>query len=83
MGNAIFLTDKQVAAIANVSRSYISALFAGKVRLRKGEKDLRKASPMVIAGRRNWSVKRVAKVLGVTEKEIFDAECVGSPTRET
>ena len=72
--NNLFLTDKQVAFLANVSVSYISALFkkGDKFTLKPGEVDLRKCNPLSIAGGRRWNPVKVAEILGATPDKILE-----------
>ena len=70
----IFLSDKQVAFIANVSVSYISALFkkGDKFTFGQGEIDLRRCNPITIAGGRRWNPAKVAEVLGISVEQIME-----------
>ena len=67
-----FLSDKQVAKVAQVSVSYISTLFSkgDELIFHSGEVDLRDAKPITIAGRRRWSPEKVANVLKITTEQI-------------
>lgn len=68
----IFISDKQVAKVAQVSVSYISALFrkGDKFVFGEGEVDLRAANPIILAGRRRWNPVKVAEILGLTTEQI-------------
>jgi hypothetical protein len=67
-----FISDKQVAKVAQVSVSYISALFrkGDKFVLSEGETDLRAAKPITLAGRRRWNPAKVAEILGLTTEQV-------------
>ena len=67
-----FISDKQVAKVAQVSVSYISALFrkGDKFVLGEGETDLRTAKPITLARRRRWNPAKVAEILGLTTEQV-------------
>ena len=74
MGGRIFLSDKEVACVLEVSVKslyrmlrgfYIKGKVCGDRRL-----DIKSAAPTVVNGMRRWNINRLARVLGVTPEEI-------------
>lgn len=77
-GKRIFITDKEVAAVAECSVASISRFANGFVRGGKGRKtaaasnaNLKDAKPLSVNGMRRWKASMVAKVLGITEDELW------------
>ena len=74
MGRRIFLTDKEVASVLEVSEKTLYRMLRGFYLKGKvcGERrlDIKSAAPTIINGTRRWNVVKLASVLGVTPEEI-------------
>lgn len=74
MSSRIFLTDKEVACILEVSEKTLYRMLRGffceKTLLGARQVDIREAAPEMFNGSRRWRVARLASVLGVTPDEI-------------
>lgn len=74
MGRRIFLTDKEVASVLEVSDKTLYRMLRGFYPKRKasGERrlDIKSVAPTIINGTRRWNVVKLASVLGVTPEEI-------------
>lgn len=74
MAKRIFITDKELAAVLEVSEKTIYRMLNGFYRRSraKGGKpvDVTAMRPDVVCGVRRWRIHRVAAVLGVDEAEI-------------
>ena len=71
----IYLTDKEVAAVLEVSSRTLYRMLHGFYRKEvKGRNrvDIRKMQPEVVNGVRRWRIAHVASVLGVSEDAIHD-----------
>lgn len=70
----IFVTDKEVAAICEMSWSTLSRVLSGSFyKKNDGKKriDLAKAEPEFVGNSRRWRVSKLASVLGITEEELL------------
>lgn len=65
--NRIFLTDKEVALVCEMSVTTVSRIAHG--RKRKGAADITSAMSN-IGGVRRWNVAKLALALGITVKEL-------------
>lgn len=74
MANRIFITDKELAAVLEISVKSLYRMLHGFYRKSgvagRRPVDVRRMSPDVVGGVRRWRVKRVAEVLGVDEATI-------------
>ena len=78
MSKRIFITDKEVAAVAECSVASISRFANGFVRGGYERKtaatetaNLKDAKPISINGMRRWKASSIAKILGITEDELW------------
>ncbi len=62
------MTDKEVAALLDVSPATISRMM--RERQSCGGLDLRKAKPWKIGKTRRWDIGRLAKALGVAKERV-------------
>lgn len=65
----IYLSDKEVALVLEVSVSTISRAIRGKSKNRAGL-DLSLANPISVGSARRWKISDLARVLGITVEEI-------------
>ena len=76
MAKRIFITDKELAVVLEVSEKTLYRMLHGfyrKGRVRGGEPvDLSAMEPRVVCGVRRWRTARVAKALGVDEATILE-----------
>jgi hypothetical protein len=77
MAKRLFLTDKEVGAVVELSPTTISRIVSGafagrKYRVRGRVVDLMDADPEQIGGARRWKVDRVASVLGISVEELIE-----------
>ena len=73
MANRIFLTDKEVCTVLEVSDKTLSRMLNGFFcKAPRGAKrvDIREAEPDAINGARRWRLHKLASILGVTPEEI-------------
>lgn len=76
MGRRLYITDKEVAAVMEISEKTLSRILHGFHRDGKRETagvriDLAAANPRIVGGYRRWSVSSLASVLGMTEEQIL------------
>lgn len=78
MSKRIFITDKELAAVAECSVASISRFANGFVRGGYERKtsataaaNLKDAKPISINGMRRWKASSIAKILGITEDELW------------
>ena len=77
MAKRLFLTDKEVGAVVEMSPTTISRIVSGasagrKYRVRGRVVDLMDADPEQIGCARRWKVDRVASVLGISVEELIE-----------
>ena len=76
MARRIYITDKELAAVLEVSMKTLYRMAHGfyrKTKVAGGRTvDVRTMLPDRVAGVRRWRISRVAEVLGVAEDEIMD-----------
>lgn len=74
MAKRIYLTDKEVASVLEISDKTLYRMLNGFFREAKvrGSRrlDIREAEPDVVNGSRRWRVHKLASLLGVTPEEI-------------
>lgn len=77
-GKRIYLTDKEVAELLEISTSTLSRIMSGFVRGGSHRKtnaesiDLRDAKPVSFGGNRRWRTSELARILNMTEEELLD-----------
>ena len=76
--NRIYLTDKEVASVLEVTPMTLYRMIRRFVRGGRGKEtigsvkiDIHEAEPESFGGYRRWKVDKLAKVLGITREEIF------------
>ena len=76
--NRIYLTDKEVAAVLEVTPMTLYRMMRRFVRGGRGKEtigsekiDIHEARPESFGGYRRWKVDKLANVLGITREEIF------------
>ena len=79
MGGRIYLTDKEVSAVLELSQQTLYRILGGFVRggARRAtfagrEIDLSAANPERVGGYRRWNAERLAAVLGITKDELLE-----------
>lgn len=74
MAKRIYLTDKEVCTVLEVSDKTLSRMLNGffcKTPVRGAKRiDIREAEPDAINGSRRWRLNKLASILGVTPEEI-------------
>lgn len=78
MGGRVYLTDKEVSTVLEVSQQTLYRILGGFVRggarratLAEREIDLSSAKPERVGGYRRWNAERLAAVLGITKDELL------------
>ena len=80
-GKRIFITDKEVAKVLELSPKTISRILGGFVRGGDSrrtktraavKRSLKDAQPEAFGGYRRWNVRKLANVLGITEEELIE-----------
>lgn len=78
MARRVFLTDKEVASVLELSCATLSRILGGFARGGAGSRvtfadreiRLADAKPVRVGGYRRWSIKELASVLGIGADEI-------------
>lgn len=77
--NRIFITDKEVAALIDCSVASVSRFASGFVRGGEGRNtkasisaNLKDAKPISVNGMRRWKASAIARVLCITEDELWN-----------
>ena len=74
----IYITDKEVAGVLEISTSTLSRIMRGFVRGGEHRKtnaeaiDLKDAKPVSFGGQRRWRTSELARILNMTEEELLD-----------
>ena len=71
----MYISDKQVAALLNVSEATISRLARGETKCK--ESPLIGMNPVKVLGQRRWSLLEIARRMKSTPEELEAALCGG------